>query len=135
MEHTLILRVARFVRRSLPLLLAGPVLGALAGYIVLHQIPPVYAARLMLMVNPGTSVAGNSPDDLRGGELLAQTYAETIRTRPILEAAAQRAGVQASYQDLQRRVSVQPITNTQLIRITAEDGNPDVAARLANVTA
>ena len=135
MEHTLILRVARFVRRSLPLLLAGPVLGALAGYIVLHQIPPVYAGRLMLVVNPGTSVAGNSPDDLRGGELLAQTYAETIRTRPILEAAAQRAGVQASYQDLQRRVSVQPITNTQLIRITAEDGNPDVAARLANVTA
>jgi non-specific protein-tyrosine kinase len=63
---------------------------------------------------------------------LVQTFAEMVRSRSVLEEAAATLSIQATYRELQRRVSAQPVGNTRLIRITAEDGNPDIAAQLAN---
>jgi non-specific protein-tyrosine kinase len=72
---------------------------------------------------------------LRSAEQLAQTYAQSIRTRPVLAKAAAEVGLTSTFQDLLDRVKTRQVVNTQLLRISAEHTNPDVAAQLANTVA
>jgi non-specific protein-tyrosine kinase len=125
----------RFVRRWFPVLLIGPLLGGLLGYIVVRQVPPVYQATVTLLVGQGSVEGSLGADQLRSAEQLAQTYAEAIRTRPVLAEAASQVGVTLSFRELLDRVQARRVPNTQLLRISAESTDPAVAASLANTVA
>ena len=107
-----------FVRRWLPFLILGPLLGGVAAFLVLREIPPIYQARVTLLVGQGTSVTGTGADELSGAEQLAQTYAEIVRTRPVLEEAAGKLNLTIPVRDLQQRVGANLVRGTQLLRIT-----------------
>lgn len=125
----------RFVRRWLPRLLVGPLLGGLVGYAVIRQVPPVYEATVTLLVGQGIITNSSGTDQLLGAEQLAQTYAEAVRTRPVLTEAANQLGLPLSLRDLLDRVHARRVANTQLLRISAENTDPSVAAALANTVA
>src|SRR5205085_7618281 len=103
----------RFARRWLPLLVIGPLVGGLVGYLVIRQVPPVYEATVTLLVEQGatgnTSIAS---DELAGAGQLAQTYSEAARTRPVLTEAAARVGLALSFRELQERVGARRVVNT-----------------------
>jgi len=126
----------RFVRRWLPLLLIGPLLGGVAGYAVVRQIPSVYQATVTLLVGEGSASSNSQGSDLlRSAEQLAQTYAEAVRTRPVLVEAANQVGLSATFKELMDRVHANRVANTQLMRISAESTDPSLAANLANTVA
>src|SRR5947209_5291938 len=125
----------RFIRRWLPLLLLGPLLGGLAGFAVVRQVPSVYQATVTLLVGQGSASSSQGSDQLRSAEQLAQTYAEAVRTRPVLVEAANQVGLSATFKELMDRVHANRVPNTQLMRISAENTNPDLAANLANTVA
>src|SRR5690242_14512626 len=81
--------------RWLPLLILGPLLAALIGYLVAQMIPPTYQAGVTVDANAGSSSA--TPQDLQVAQQLARSYVETIRARPILEEAAANAGISLPY--------------------------------------
>ena len=110
--------ISGFARRWLPLLILGPLLAGLTGYLVTREIPPVYEARVTLLVSQGTAVGATGADELRGAEQLARTYAEAVRTRPVLEEAAARVGLTQGFGAIQQRVSARLVRDTQLLRIT-----------------
>lgn len=124
-----------FVRRWILALLLGPLFGAGVALLALPHIPPVYEASATLLVTPALPSSSIAADELRGAELLARTYAELVKTRPILEEAANEVGISVPFTELQKRVSARLLRDTQLIRISAEDTDPVVAARLANTVA
>jgi polysaccharide biosynthesis transport protein len=125
----------RFVRRWLPLLLLGPLVGGAAGYLVVRGIPAVYEATVTLVVQPG-DMAVLAPQDLQVAQDLAQTYAEAAHTRRVLTQAAARIGLDGlSARDLDSRVQTRRVVGTQLLRITAGDTEPARAAELANAVA
>ena len=103
-----------------------------AGYYFVLRIPPVYQADTTLLVNRGSSGGIPGADDPAAAESLARTYAEALKTRPVLEEAARRAGVSLSSRDLLQAIKVSPVTGTQLLRLTVEDRDPKLAADLAN---
>jgi len=115
--------------RWLPLLILGPLLAALVGYLVAQMIPPTYQASATVDANASASA---STEDLQVAQQLARSYVETIRARPILEEAATNAGINLPYATLADRVRVQNVRDTQLLRVTVEDSDPEAAARLAN---
>ena len=118
----------RFLRRWFPLLLIGPLLGGLAGFLVIRQVPPVYEATVTLLVGQGIVTNTSGTDQLLGAEQLAQTYAEAVRTRPVLVEAANQIGLPLTFGELLERVRARRVANTQLLRISAENTDPAVAA-------
>lgn len=121
-----------FLKRWWALLLLGPIVAGLAGYAVVLQLPAVYQANVTLIVNRGSVGTTSTADDTAGAESLARTYAEALKTRPILDEAAQRSGASISARDLQQAVTVRPVSGTQLLHLTVEDRDPTRAANLAN---
>ena len=129
------LTALRFVRRWFLLLLIGPLLGGLAGYAVIRQVPPMFEATVTLLVGQGMVTNSSGTDQLLGAAQLAQTYAEAVRTRPVLTEAANQLNLPLSMRDLLDRVHARRVANTQLLRISAEQTDPSVAAALANTVA
>lgn len=97
--------------------------------------PAEYRAETTLLINsigePGTLGA----DASRGGQELARTYRELVVTWPVLEPVSQAFGLALDLAEWRDRVEAEAITGTQLLRITAEGSDPQVAADLANAIA
>ena len=108
-------------------------LAGAAAYFYSLQATPVYQASASLLINQART--GNSSADytaLLTGERLAQTYAELMRKRPVLEAVISNLQLPADADTLSKRVSIAPVRNTQLLNLTVEDSDPQRAADIAN---
>lgn len=125
----------RFIRRWYLLLLVGPLLGGISGYLVIRQVPSVYEATVTLLVGQGIVTNSSGTDQLLGAEQLAQTYAEAVRTRPVLGEAASDVGLSLTFRELLDRVHARRVPNTQLLRISAENTDSALAASFANTVA
>jgi polysaccharide biosynthesis transport protein len=122
-----------FTRRWAWLLVVGTMLAALASYVVSSRLPRVYEGSVKLLVTPGQP--GNSAsnyNDVLAAERLTRTYAEVLRTKPIVDEAARAAGITLSYDKLLPLVAVTPVRDTQLIQVNARANDPDTAASFAN---
>jgi non-specific protein-tyrosine kinase len=67
-----------------------------------------------------------------GADVLARTYAESLKTQPVLDEAARRMDLPANHRDMLQSVTVRPIAGTQLLRLTVDGKDPNEAATLAN---
>lgn len=115
------------------LVLLCTILGAVLAFGVSLTMQPVYQASTTLMINQAPSTIG-SPDynSLLIGERLATTYAQTIRTRPILDQVLTNLHLSISEAALDNKLKITTIRDTQLLVITVEDSNPTRAADIAN---
>lgn len=95
---------------------------------------PTYKAEATLMV----SAVSTNPDQLSAIQTIQQLL-ETIRkiatARPVLQAASDSLGGERSVDELNNAVSSQVLTDTQLIKISASDGDATYAMLEANATA
>jgi capsular exopolysaccharide synthesis family protein len=83
---------------------------------------------------PGAGEAG-SLSDLLVEERIIATYLELVERRPVLEQASAAIGYTGTIEELEALVSASNPEDTQLIRIRAENTDPDVAAAIANAVA
>ena len=125
-----------FARRWSWLVLLGMLLASVASYVVSSRSPRVYeaTAKLLVAAGPGT-VGGADYNQLLAAERVTRTYAELLRTRPVVEAALQTAGLDLSYDAALRFLDAKPVKDTQLLQLSARAIDPQVAARLANTWA
>ena len=109
------------------LLALGLMFGGSAGYIASQYQIPVYQASTRILV---TRAPQDKSSDLTylTDQQLTQTYVQLLTTQPVLDAASQ----QLVYRIDPDLVRVQPITNTQIIRLSFEDSDPGRAAAAAN---
>ena len=124
-----------FCRRWLWLLVLATILGAGTSYLVSSRLPKVYDGTAKLLVTPSQSGGVASYNDVLTGQSLTRTYAEVIKTRPIVEAAAKQVGLDLPFENLVAALDIKPIVNTQLIQISARANDPGVAAQFANQVA
>lgn len=105
---------------------------ALAATALITFLEPVrYQAVATIRVEtasvPGS---GSGADALDYSDRLLNTYTQILRTRPVREELARRLGVSEPPE-----VAVSVPANTELLRITVEDSNPERAATAANILA
>jgi capsular exopolysaccharide synthesis family protein len=124
-----------FARRWLWLLALVTIVGGGTGFLVSSRLPRIYSSAAKLLVTPSQSGAVANYNDVLAGQSLTRTYAEVIKSRPIVESAARQVGLDLPYQALVAALDVKPIANTQLIQITARANDPGVAAQFANEVA
>lgn len=109
------------------LLVIGTVLAASTAFFVSQGMEPVYQASTTLLVNQ----AGNPAPlgyDIASGQLV-KTYAELLTKRPVLVKVAAKLGLEGEFP---ADISVCPVRDTQLLAVSVEDEDPQLAADIAN---
>mgnify|MGYP005771307319 FL=1 len=104
-----------------------------SGFLSFFVLSPVYEAKTTLIVNTDQK----NDDTITGDEFsvtqrLAVTYGEIIKSRTVLEPVIEKLGLDISYDDLSKMVTVSPVKDTQIINISVQDTNPLKAKDIAN---
>src|SRR5829696_6246244 len=114
MEGTTLAVVWR--RRWLIAIIVVAIVGGTA--VLAKTLPKVYVTSSTLLI----SLAGDEQtfDSVQAGQALARSYAEIIQSPVIARLVAERLGRPDDVTEIGEAVSFQPLTETQLLRITAE---------------
>ena len=116
------------LRRWLWFILLGTVLVGGVTYVVSRNTTPVYQATSTIFVDQASNINESVYGTIIASERQAQTFAQLMLTRPVLDAVTARLGLV----ELKSDVSVQPIQDTQLIRVDVEDTDKELATQIAN---
>ncbi len=122
---------AHLLWRWLWLVALAAALAAGAAYAICQQSPPIYEGATTLLINEGQKATGPDYDAILMSERLAKTYAQMLTSRPVLEEAGARLGLAIGARDL----IVEPVRDTQLVRLRARHPDPLQAADIANTVA
>lgn len=92
--------------------------------------PQTYSSSTMLLVEPVNS--GNQYNDILSAERLANTYSELITAPGLAEEVIRTLKLGISPEKLLKLVTVRPVRETQLLKITVEHSDPLQAKQLAD---
>lgn len=119
-------------RRWLILFVVAMGVGGVAGYVGSSLEKPVYEARTTVLVGQSLSAANPDYNQILASQRLSATYAAVATTRPILDAVSRELKLGLSADDLAKRVRAEAPTDSILLTIAAQDGDPARAAAIAN---
>jgi len=116
-------------RRWAWMVILGIILCGGATYVISKQIPPVYQATATLIINLESSTSAY--DNVNASQLSATSYAPLLTNAEVLRPVlVQHPGL--TLQQLSAMVTVKTLPNTSLIELDVDNGNPALAAQLAN---
>lgn len=124
--------------RWLWLIVLGTLLAGGTAYLVSRNMTPIYRASTTLLINQARNPALTDYTSLITSERLAKTYAELLTKRPVLEEVAERLGVEADETEetggggLPAAINVSPVRDTQLLQVSVEGDDPQLAMDIAN---
>lgn len=114
--------------------LAG-LLAGIAAYMVSVRMTPEYEASTKLLVSAPSSINGVDPTALVTTQTMTTTYSQMLLDRPVLQGVIDQLKLQTNPDDLKKVISVDVVTNTQLLTVTVSDPEPTQAANIANAIA
>ena len=111
--------------------LIAMIASAVVSFFVLS---PVYETNTTLIVNKSESSEsqGMTGDEYNVSQKLAVTYGEIIKSRSVLNEVIDSLGLNMTYDELVSKISVSPVSDTQIISIKVQDTNPKKAMDIAN---
>jgi succinoglycan biosynthesis transport protein ExoP len=121
------------------IIIQAAVIVTLTALVVSYLQPSSYEGVAQVLVSEKGSSA-----DIFGSVLPAlsaqperalQTQVQLMQIRPIAEATIRQLGLQTTPDDLAKRVKVVAVGQTNIVKITATDPSPEMAARIANTIA
>jgi len=102
--------------------------GALLAYLYSSSVPPTYEAEALLLVTaPGTQLGA-----LQAGPQLSPTYAELVRSTPVLQRALRALDGRLTLEELRENVRGEWDQDTRLVTVRARSSDPAVAVQAAN---
>ncbi len=108
------------LRRWWWFLLLSTIIAVGASYYFTRQQTPVYRATTTLIVGQSIDTVNLNRNDLYISTLIAQTYVEVGRQQPVMQATVESLALSISWQALRNQVTLEPVSNTQLLQITAQ---------------
>lgn len=112
------------------LAVACVLISTVSSYIGTLDMPRIYQATTTVMVGQSLQQANPSSTDLYIAQQLAQTYAEVVKRRPVLEGAAGALGLE--FIPSPGDISTRQVPGTQLLEISVRDTNAERARALAD---
>jgi tyrosine-protein kinase len=124
------IRLASFMTRWWAFMALAVGAGALAAYVYGSRVTPTYEAnaRVLIEASPGTQAATPVAE-------LLPTYAEIVRSTPVLGFALRATQSHGSVDELRENVRGESAQDTRLIKIRADDSDRTRAIALANALA
>ncbi len=125
-------RQGQIVRHWFWLLVAGALLAGGSAYLVSISLPKVYEAQVTLLVGEASASSGVNYNDLLASQRISQTYANLATTGPILAQVIADAGLDTTPDEFRKLVTSTAARDSTLVTVSVEDGDPALAADLAN---
>ncbi len=121
------------IKKWLWLIVASVLISTVSSYFGTLQMPRIYQATTTVMVGQVLEQSNPNAQDLYLSQQLAQTYADMVRRRPILEGVAEALGL--DYVPSAENVSARQVPGTQLLEIVVRDTHPERARAIADIIA
>jgi polysaccharide biosynthesis transport protein len=128
----------RIIRKRLLLVVTALLLCPTAAYAASTSTVPVYQATAKLLVIAKTDPDGGTSAALEGtllSQQLVKSFGQMLKSRAVAEAALRLDPQPLTAQQLQQKVTAEPVADTLLIDLSVQDSNPVQAKRLTNSVA
>ena len=103
------------------------------GLVTKFAITPQYEASATLIVNSREDQTGQAyitNDQITSATKLVNTYAVILTSDTVLEKTIEDLGLDMSYGQLVSKVSIQAVNDTQVMKITVRDADPQLAEEI-----
>ncbi len=129
-----------FISRILIIILITIFCGLLGSMYSLFLQTPMYKSKTtLLLANVSTfdsnNVSGNLSTDITLNQKLVSTYREIIKSKRVLKQVIRKLDLDLEYDTLKNMISVDSISNTEVISVTVTNKSPEAAAYIANEVA
>ena len=125
-----------FYRTKLVMMIIASAVGASAAGLFTHYlITPKYTATSKLYMVSASSDSIVNLTDLNLGTSLSSDYRELLKIRPIFEEIIEEEGLEDTYEDLLKMVTVSTLNDTRILVISVESTKPSQAMAIANALA
>ena len=122
-----------FYLSRLPLLIAAFVVGAvLMGLYTHFMVPSRYTATSRMYMVSASSDAVVNLSDLNLGTSISNDYVELMKSRPVIEEVIDNLELKYTYEQLVSMISLNVVSNTRIVRISATSTDPREAMNIAN---
>lgn len=102
-------------------------------YTMLTRVPMYRStASLVLVSENGGDKSSYNTNEQQLNKNLVGTYTEIIKSRLVLNEVITNLGLDYGVEDLQERISVESVANTEVIRISVSDSDAKQATKIAN---
>ena len=121
------------IKNNLLAIVASTVICALLGFIVTtFLITPQYEASATMIVNSRQEQTANLTNDMiTTAKNLVATYSIIVKSGTVLNEVIGQLGLELSYEQLEKKVTVSAVDSTQVMKIAVEDENPAQAKAIA----
>lgn len=108
----------------------------ISGILSFLVIKPTYETSTKVFIGKEESnLEGYNSNDIQMYQKLLQTYAETIKTNEVVQAAINNTGADLTVKDVKASLTVTPVSDTQILQIKYQNNDPEVAKEmLENIT-
>ena len=116
-----VLELLQALKEKVLLILAATILAGAAGWVFSSMVlPRKFEASVNMIVNTRTDIVGVvTSDSISSAQDLVDTYAIIIKSNKVLDKVIDQIGLDMSYEELSEQISVDPIRNTQVMKIAA----------------
>ncbi|MCA0150364.1 capsular biosynthesis protein [Rossellomorea vietnamensis] len=138
MEETISLReLMETLRKRMSLIILITLTAILvSGAVSFFLLTPVYQSTTQLLVNQAKSEQpGYNPGEIQTNLQLINTYSEIIKSPRILDEVGSDLGSDYNFSQLNGKITVATKNDSQVINLSVQDTDPQVAAQIANKTA
>ena len=108
----------------------------ISGILSFFVIKPTYETSTKVFIGKEESnLEGYNSNDIQMYQKLLQTYAETIKTNEVVQAAINNTGADLTVSAVKGALTVTPVSDTQILQIKYQSNEPEVAKEiLENIT-
>lgn len=108
----------------------------ISGILSFLVIKPTYETSTKVFIGKEeNNLEGYNSNDIQMYQKLLQTYAETIKTNEVVQAAINNTGADLTVKDVKASLTVTPVSDTQILQIKYQNNDPEVAKEmLENIT-
>ncbi len=130
-----LLELLRALKRRLWLLLLAAAIGgcAVGAYSKLILTPQYTSTAMLYVLSKETTLT--SLADLQIGSQLTKDYRIIMTSRPVLEKVIDSLGLQISYRELRRKLSIDNPTESRILTVTVQDPDPKLAKLMVDEVA
>ena len=121
-----------FKSKLIRIIIAVVVVMAIGNIYMLLTREPLYKSNTTIVLVSENANETYNQNELQLNKNLVGTYSEIIKSRKVLNQVINNLGLDYDVIELSKNITVEAITNTELIRISVSDKDTEIATRIAN---
>jgi capsular polysaccharide biosynthesis protein len=137
MEEISLMEIFQTLKKRIWLIISITSIAAIASAIIsFFVLTPIYQSSTQILVNQANNEqAKYNVSDIQTNIQLINTYNVIIKSPAIIDKVIEELKIDRSYGQLNGQISVASQNDSQVVSITVEDSDPELAANIANTTA